>query len=147
MKILLAAFVSITVLGSAAMAQSAKQREQIAKEIRGLMDKQVAAWNDGDIPGFMAGYWRSNNLVFISGDSVTRGWQTTLDHYKKSYDSRAKMGVLSFSDIEVNVIAKDAAVVLGSWALEREKDKPHGKFTLTFRKFGEGWRIIMDHTS
>jgi ketosteroid isomerase-like protein len=95
----------------------------------------------------MAGYWRSPDLIFISGDTVTRGWQTTLDRYKKGYDSRAKMGVLTFSDIEVKLLSRDAAVVLGSWSLAREKDNPHGKFTLTFRKLKEGWRIVMDHTS
>ncbi len=95
----------------------------------------------------MAGYWKSEKLTFISGTEVTRGWQPTLDRYKKGYDSRAKMGVLKFSNLEFTVLSKDAAVVLGSWALTREKDNPHGKFTLTFRKFKEGWRIVMDHTS
>src|SRR3954471_19722394 len=107
MKHILYTLALILTVGTAAMGQSEKQREQIATDIRAVMDKQVAAWNAGDIEGYMAGYWRSNNLVFISGDSVTRGWQTTLDRYKKGYDSRAKMGVLSFSDVEVNVIAKD----------------------------------------
>ncbi len=93
------------------------------------------------------GYWRSEKLTFISGDKVTRGWQQTLDNYKKSYDSRAKMGVLTFSDLEITMLGKDHAVVLGNWSLKREKDAPNGKFTLTFRKFKEGWRIIMDHTS
>jgi len=131
----------------ATFGQSQKAKDKIAVDIRALMDKQVSAWNAGDIDGFMNGYWRSDKLVFISGDKVTRGWQPTLDNYKKGYDSRAKMGVLTFSDIEVNVLSDDAAVVLGSWALAREKDNPHGKFTLTFRKLKEGWRIIMDHTS
>lgn len=111
------------------------------------MDDQAVAWNRGDIEGFMAGYWKSDKLTFISGLNVTRGWQGTLDRYKKTYDSRAKMGVLTFSDLEITMLGKDAAVVLGSWALKREKDDPHGKFTLTFKKFKEGWRIIMDHTS
>jgi uncharacterized protein (TIGR02246 family) len=123
------------------------QKGTAADEIRKVMDDQMAAWNRGDIDGFMAGYWRSEKLVFVSGDNVTRGWQPTLDHYKKSYDTRAKMGTLTFSGLEINMLSKDAAVVLGSWSLAREKDNPHGKFTLTFRKFGEGWRIIMDHTS
>ena len=116
-------------------------------EIRKVMDDQSVAWNNGDIDGFMAGYWKSEKLTFISGLDVTRGWQPTLDRYKKSYDSRAKMGVLTFSDLEFTILSQDAAVVLGSWALKREKDDPHGKFTLTFRKFKEGWRIVMDHTS
>ena len=41
----------------------------------------------------------------------------------------------------------DAAVVLGSWSLARAGDNPHGKFTLIFRKFKDGWRIVHDHTS
>ncbi len=128
-------------------AQSETQKTKAAAAIRSVMDEQAVAWNKGDIEGFMKGYWNSEKLVFVSGDKVTRGWQQTLDNYKKSYDSKAKMGTLTFSGLEVNVLSKDAAVVLGSWSLEREGDHPHGKFTLTFRKFKEDWRIIMDHTS
>ena len=128
-------------------AQSESQKRKAAAEIRKVMDVQAEAWNRGDVDGFMQGYWQSEKLTFISGTDVTRGWQPTLDRYKKSYNSRAKMGVLTFSDLEINVLSKDAAIVLGSWSLKREKDNPHGKFTLTFRKLKEGWRIVMDHTS
>jgi ketosteroid isomerase-like protein len=130
-------------LGSVALAQDGSA----AHQIRSVMDEQVAAWNKGDIDAFMTGYWRSDKLAFVSGENVTRGWQPTLDRYKRTYDSRAKMGTLTFSDLEITVLSKDAAVVLGSWALQREGDKPHGKFTLIFRKFKDGWRIVMDHTS
>lgn len=128
---------------SLAAAQSGKAEAQIPR----VMDDQAAAWNRGDIDGFMRGYWNSEKLVFVSGDRVTHGWQQTLDNYKKSYSTREKMGVLKFSDVTINVISKDAAVVLGSWSLTRENDNPHGKFTLIFRKFKEGWRIVHDHTS
>ena len=111
------------------------------------MDEQAAAWNRGDIPGFMQGYWRSDNLVFVSGTNVTRGWQPTLDRYLKSYDSREKMGTLSFTGLEINVLSKNSAYVLGNWSLKRANDEPGGKFTLVFRKFKEGWRIVHDHTS
>lgn len=124
------------------------QTDKTTSAIRKVMDDQAAAWNRGDIDAFMSiGYWRSEKLTFVSGTKVTRGWQQTLDNYKKGYNSRAKMGVLTFSDLEITLLGKDAAVVLGSWALKRENDAPGGKFTLTFRKFKEGWRIIMDHTS
>jgi beta-aspartyl-peptidase (threonine type) len=95
----------------------------------------------------MRGYWNSPELVFVSGDNVTKGWQPTLERYKKRYDSRAKMGTLSFTDVEIEVISKDAAKVLGSWALAREADNPKGKFTLIFRRFKDGWKIVHDHTS
>ena len=114
--------------------------------IRRVMDEQAAAWNRGDIDAFMKGYWNSDKLVFVTNE-VTRGWRPTLERYKKNYDSREKMGTLTFSDLEITVLSKDAAVVLGSWSLQREKDRPHGKFTLLFRKFKEGWRITADHSS
>jgi len=123
------------------------QNSRIESDIRAVMNDQVAAWNRGDIDGFMHGYWNSPKLTFVSGTNVTRGWQPTLDRYKKNYDSREKMGTLAFSDLEITVLSKDAAVVLGSWSLAREKDNPHGKFTLVFRKFKDGWRIVQDHTS
>lgn len=129
------------------MAQSERQMAKIRSDIIAVMDAQTAAWNRGDIDGFMRGYWNSEKLVFASGDAVTRGWQPTLDRYKKSYDSREKMGELRFADVEINVISKDAAVVLGSWSLTRASDNPKGKFTLIFRKFGDQWRIVHDHTS
>jgi len=128
-------------------AQSETQKTKASAAIRSVMDEQAVAWNKGDIDGFMKGYWNSEKLVFVSGDKVTCGWQQTLDNYKKSYTSKERMGTLTFSDLEINVLSKDAAVVLGSWSLERAGDHPHGKFTLTFRKLKEGWRIIIDHTS
>lgn len=128
-------------------AQNAKRDDKISAGIRRVMDAQVLAWNAGDVDDFMKGYWNSAQMTFVSGDHVTKGWQPTLDNYKKKYDSKAKMGVLTFSDLEISVLAKDAAVVLGSWSLAREADNPHGKFTLTFRKFKNDWKIIIDHTS
>ena len=120
---------------------------KISAEIQSVMNAQVLAWNAGDIEGFMKGYWNSDLMKFVSGDNVSRGWQAALERYKKNYDSKAKMGVLTFSDLEVSVLSKDSAVVLGSWSLARKKDNPKGKFTLIFRKFKDGWKIIHDHTS
>jgi ketosteroid isomerase-like protein len=136
---------AILLLAAGSFAQTSNLKAE--NEITKVLNVQVAAWNRGDIDGFMRGYWNSDKLIFVSGANVTRGWQPTLDRYKKSYDTREKMGALSFSDLEITVLSKDAAVVLGSWSLSRSGDDPHGKFTLTFRKFAEGWRIIIDHTS
>jgi ketosteroid isomerase-like protein len=141
---LLLIFLSPSLLISA---QTANNDGRTIAEITTVLTDQAKAWNNGDIDGFMRGYWNSDKLVFVSGDNVTRGWQPTLDRYKKSYDTRAKMGTLTFSNLEFTILSKDSAVVLGSWSLARDKDNPHGKFTLTFRKFREGWRIIIDHTS
>lgn len=141
---------SATALAFSQEEQAAKPNKRDAKEsaaIRAVLDAQVAAWNRGDIEGFMDGYWRSGETVFVSGDTVTHGWQTVLDRYKKGYDTREKMGALMFSDLEIKLIGKDAAVALGRWQLTRASDTPHGRFTLIFRRTQQGWRIVHDHTS
>ena len=146
MKIV-ALVVTVLVCSIAIGAQSANQQSQIKSEILKVMNAQADAWNRGDIDGFMKGYWNSANLRFVSGDAVTRGWQPTLDRYKRNYSSREKMGTLTFSDLTVEVLSKDAAIVLGSWGLARANDNPKGKFTLIFRKTRDGWLIVHDHTS
>lgn len=115
--------------------------------VRAVLDAQAAAWNRGDIDAFMDGYARSPTTTFVSGDEVTRGWQTVRDRYAKKYDNREKMGTLTFSEVEITPLGDDAALVLGSWSLQRKDDRPHGKFTLLFRRLPEGWRIVLDHTS
>jgi uncharacterized protein (TIGR02246 family) len=116
-------------------------------EIRAVMNAQAAAWNRGDIDGYMEGYARSGRTEFVSGDKLTRGWQTVRDRYKKKYNSAEKMGRLAFSDIQITVLNPDAALVLGRWKLARRTDQPHGIFTLLFRHTAAGWRIVHDHTS
>src|SRR5438552_3620781 len=132
---------------AASSAQSNKLDGTCEAAVRAVLNAQRDAWNRGDIEGYMDGYDRSPDTVFVSGDRINRGWQTVLDRYKKSYDSREKMGVLTFSDVEITVLSKDAAAVLGRWRLKRANDEPHGTFTLLFRKTKAGWKIVHDHTS
>jgi len=136
----------VVLLSLSVMSQSDSQKAKIADDIRAVMNKQAVDWNRGDIPAFMEGYWKSEQLTFVSS-RVTKGWQQTLDNYKKSYPDQSAMGTLTFSDLEITVVSKTPPFVLGSWSLKREKDNPGGKFTLIFRKFKEGWRIVHDHTS
>jgi ketosteroid isomerase-like protein len=145
------AFVAITAASNLIMGGShvtaAESHATNQAEIRAVMAAQVAAWNRGDIDGFMEGYARSEATEFVSGDKITRGWRIVRDRYRKKYNSREKMGRLTFSDIKVTPLSGDAAIVLGRWQLVRQTDKPHGIFTLLFRRTPAGWRIVRDHTS
>ena len=131
---------------TAISAQTDKQKTEIKADITKVMTEQAAAWNKGDIDGFMKGYWKSEDLIFVS-NVVTRGWQQTLDRYKKSYNTKEKMGTLTFSDLEIDVLSKDSAKVLGSWIVATNDKASGGKFTLIFKKFRDGWKIVHDHTS
>ena len=115
--------------------------------VRAVLDAQRDAWNRGDIEGYMDGHARSDETSFISGDTITSGWQTVHDRYKRNYGSREKMGTLTFSEIETTVLSADAAMTTGRWHLKRTADEPHGRFTLIFRRTKQGWRIVHDHTS
>jgi uncharacterized protein (TIGR02246 family) len=126
---------------------AAEQSSNSVSQIESVLNAQQKAWNRGDIDAFMNGYAKSSSTIFISGDEVTRGWETVRDRYRAKYSDHAKMGALTFSDIDVSVLSPDAAVVVGRWELKRANDQPHGRFTLIFKHLPEGWRIIHDHTS
>jgi len=119
----------------------------IAAQIRSVLQAQQEAWNRGDVDGFMNGYAHSKSIIFVSEDTVARGWETVHDRYQKKYSDRAKMGVLTFSSVEITPLSNDAAVVLGRWKLRRALDQRQACFRLIFRKTADGWRIVHDHTS
>ena len=124
-----------------------KQDASAVGQIQSVLRAQQDSWNRGDIDGFMNGYARSKSTLFISEDTVRRGWETVREHYRKKYSDRTKMGTLAFSELEITPLSSDSAVVLGRWKLQRANDRPHGRFTLVFKHLPEGWRIVHDHTS
>ena len=141
------AVIILLLLPSLAVAKTPSEASTAA--VRQVLGQQQEAWNRHDLEGFMSGYWNSTELTFFSGAKVSAGWQSAMDHYRKSYQGEGKeMGHLEFSDLNVQSLGSDAAFVRGTWELSLNSGKkPHGLFTLMFRKFPEGWKIIHDHTS
>jgi beta-aspartyl-peptidase (threonine type) len=126
----------------------AQEGDEAKKAIRKVLDDQAGAWNKGDLPGFMDGYWKSEDLRFFSGANVTSGWQATLDRYRKKYQADGKkMGQLTFSELEIELLGPDAALVRGRWQVVIGEEKLGGLFTLICKKLAPGWRIVHDHTS
>lgn len=117
--------------------------------VRSVLDAQVEAWNRGDLEGFMQTYWRSPDLVFCSGATVTKGWDSTLARYRERYQAEGReMGRLRFDAVEVVPLGEDAALARGAWRLVMGDGKePHGLFTLILRRIDGAWRIVHDHTS
>ncbi len=118
-------------------------------EIRAVLDAQVAAWNAGKLEEFMQGYWRSPQLTFFSGGRKLSGWDATLERYRKTYQAEGReMGKLVFSELDIQPLGGRAAVVRGRWELTMsDGKKPGGLYTLVFRRFRQGWKIVHDHTS
>jgi ketosteroid isomerase-like protein len=121
--------------------------DRSAQSIRAVLTSQQAAWNRGDIPAFLGGYWNSPELTFAGSDGIVRGYDGVLARYRKSYPDRMAMGELDFSGLEIRPLGPEAALLLGHWHLRRQAGDVGGVFSLVFKRFPEGWRIIHDHTS
>jgi ketosteroid isomerase-like protein len=145
--LLLISIVAFAVASHVATTTAATADSSPESEIRAQIELQADAWNRGDIDSFMTAYWNSDQTAFVGAKGLTRGYQAVLERYHKNYPDRAAMGHLTFSGLEIHMLCPDAAFAIGQFHLQREKDNPEGIFTLTFKKFPEGWRIVLDHTT
>ena len=116
-------------------------------QIRSALMQQEADWNKGDIPAFMEVYWKSDQLQFIGATGVTKGWQQTLDGYKRRYPDRDAMGQLTFGIVSMEKLSKKSVFLVGTWDLKRKNDAPGGYFILIWKKINGKWVITADHTS
>jgi beta-aspartyl-peptidase (threonine type) len=119
-----------------------------AVAVKELLDAQVAAWNKGDLKGFMEGYWNSPELTYFSAGDVHKGWRETYERYQNRYQKDGReMGQLAFDGLSFDLLSDEAVVVRGRWKLALKDGNLGGLFTLIVRKKPEGWRIVHDHTS
>ena len=115
--------------------------------IKKILSSQQECWNNGDIDGFMQGYWNSEKLVFTSlNHKPAYGWKNTLERYKNSYPTKSSMGELKFEILNLKLISKTTATLKGKWELIRQKDHPNGLFWLDIEKFDNNWLITKDST-
>ena len=115
--------------------------------IKDILSRQSVAWNAGDIDTFMEPYWHSDDLTFSASGETTRGWDATLQRYKHRYPDRRAMGTLHFSELDIALLSRDVALVLGKWHLARDDGNIGGGFSLVFQRIDGQWVIRHDHTS
>ena len=117
-------------------------------EIETAMAAQEKCWNTGDLECFMAPYWHSERLTFVTSKGVTTGWQATLDRHKKSYPTQKAMGQLTFGVLSMETIGSDHIYMIGTWELVKEdQEDAKGLFTLIWKHIEGKWQIIADHSS
>jgi beta-aspartyl-peptidase (threonine type) len=134
---------------SAACAATQTPESDAIEDVRAVWTTQVEAWNRGDLDAFMAGYWKSSDLVFFSNGTETRGWQETLDRYRARYQAEGtQMGTLDFPQLDFLLLGTETALARGRWRLKMPDGKElSGMTSVIFRKVPEGWRIVHDHSS
>ncbi|HXU11689.1 MAG TPA: nuclear transport factor 2 family protein [Candidatus Binatia bacterium] len=139
----------LVLAGFCACGIAAAAGEAVEEPIRVVLSRQEQAWNRGDLEGYMQGYWKSPDLVFYSGGTVTRGWEATLERYRRRYKAEGKeMGRLDFTEDTIEMLGDDSAVGRGRWNLTLSDGKKlTGLYTVILKRLPEGWRIVHDHSS
>jgi beta-aspartyl-peptidase (threonine type) len=142
---------AICTLALAAVLRPAAARSDVGPEanVRDVLNQQVVAWNKGDLDGFLAGYWNSPKVVFMSGGQRFDGYSAMRDRYRRRYKAEGKaMGQLAFSELDVEALGQESVLARGRFRLTMpDGSKPTGLFTLIVRKLPDGWKIVHDHTS
>ena len=140
----------IAFAGCAAPTLTPAEKADVRTALVEVCRAQQAAWNGGNIEAFMAeGYWNSDDMTFLSGGTWTRGYEPVLERFRARYATGdAEMGRLTFSNLETLVLGEDTGIVRGRWKLGfSDESETGGLFTVLVRRFGDGWRIVHDHTS
>ena len=115
--------------------------------IKKMLSNQQECWNNGDIDGFMQGYWNSEELIFTSlNHKPTYGWKNTLERYRNSYPNKESMGEFKFEILDLKLTSISTSTVKGKWELIRENDNPNGLFWLAIDKIDANWLITKDST-
>lgn len=122
-------------------------QDKAIKQVTQILHAQADNWNSGDIEAFMQDYWQSDNLQFIGKQGITKGWNNTLENYKKGYPDKAAMGKLSFEILDITKRSRKVISMVGRFTLEREKDQPTGIFLLIWQKIKGKWVIVADYTA
>ncbi len=118
-----------------------------AEVVTATLMAQAAAWNEGDLEGFMKGYWKSDELKFVSGAAITKGWDAALKRYRDRYAGGSGLGQLGFEKLDVKMATDDVAIVTGRFTLLNNNEASSGLFSLVMRLDNGAWRIVHDHTS
>lgn len=109
-----------------------------------LLTNQQEAWNNYDIEAFMEGYWKSDSLTFYGSGGVIKGWQATLERYKKAYPSEDHFGTLDFVFNDISPISEGIYYVMGEYYLTRDVGDTNGIFMLVVKQIDGQWKVIAD---
>ncbi len=92
-----------------------------------VLTDQTTAWNQGNLDAFLEGYWRSPQVVFLSGGTRNDGFDAMRDRYRKRYQSEGKaMGQLTFPDLEIEPLGPMPRSSGGDSPDHARRDPPFG---------------------
>lgn len=111
-----------------------------------LLAHGAAAWNRGDLAGFMSDY--APNATFVTKDRVLQGVTEIQARYAPRFAPGGVRDSLYFQDVQVDLLAPDALNAIAYYVLQRgDSITARGPTSLVMRRIGGRWYIVHDHSS
>jgi uncharacterized protein (TIGR02246 family) len=110
---------------------------------------QEAAWNRGDLEGFLSRYKDDPETQAVLGGSV-KGLANIRSTFRLNYPNRESMGTIDYSAVEARELGENFAMATGKYHLERSKKaggSAEGTFIEIMEKTDKGWQIIFSQTT
>jgi uncharacterized protein (TIGR02246 family) len=126
---------------------STPENKKTEDAIRRVFEDGCAAWNRGDLDGYLASYWDSSTTLWVSSGSLLRGRKAIVAAYKARFSTPQQMGKLTLADLEINVLTTTDAIAFGRWMLVVDNQASKGFFTVQLRQIEGTWLFIADHSS
>ncbi len=125
---------------------SARATANAGPELEAALQATAAAWNGGDIDGFMAPYAPAATYMTPAG---LIGVEAMRARYLAKYFTGSKPDQqLRFDQLDVRALGTDHALMTGRFTLAGGgKAEQTGRFSLVWLRTAEGWRILHDHSS
>ena len=145
--LLVSGFACVPASGQSANQLYTASREQL--DVTKVVLAQEAAWNKGDLDGYLAKFKDAKDTEAVLNGSV-RGLGNIRAAYHTNFPNAETMGRLEQSEVEVRELGPDFALATGRYQLSRSKKSggdAQGIFTEIFEKTADGWRLIFSQTS
>ena len=117
------------------------------QRIRALFESGCAAWNRGDIDGYLADYWHSDKVRWVSEGMVSYGFEAIASAFKSRFDTPENMGKLEVANLEIQLLSESDALVFGGWTQTTRTARRNGVFTVHMKKIDGVWLVVSDHSS
>ena len=125
----------------------ATEMRNIETAIRSVFEAGCAAWNRGDLDGYLASYWDSEQTIWISNGFLTRGSKAIEAAYRARFSTPSQMGKLTVLELDIDVLTTEDAIAFGRWMLVIDNQSSTGFFTVQLKKIEGAWLFVSDHAS
>lgn len=125
------------------------EEEDIEASVETTLDRAAAAWDAGDVDGFLAFFADARATTFIPGDGPAMH-RDELVAAARRVAAGTNGSSLRFEEVSVRPLPPLIGIVTGRFTVTGANgatEVESGWFTAVVRRVSDGWRIVHAHTS